>query len=101
MMPPRVAEGGSAPHLLDGGLHLVYTSGVLAMSIIITGYLEGKSMNGGSIFIGNEKPAGYQPGASYNFDPFKVRTHAPRKYTSTQAHMNAHTLTHLTPHHSS
>ena len=45
-----LADGERAPSLLNGGLSSVWASGILVMSIVIAGYLEGKSMNDGSVF---------------------------------------------------
>ena len=71
-LPSILASGDRAPSLLNGGLNSVYASGILMMSIIIAGYLEGKAMNDGSVFIGSEKEEGYMPGASFKFDPLNL-----------------------------
>ena len=63
-----LASNDRAPSILNGGLSSVYASGMLMMSIIIAGYLEGKAMNSGEVFWNSEKPEGYVPG-NYNFDP--------------------------------
>jgi hypothetical protein len=63
-----LADGDRAPSLLNGGLSNIYATGMLMMSIIIAGYLEGKAMNSGEVFWGSEKPEGYVPG-NYGFDP--------------------------------
>ena len=73
--PSILANGDRAPSLLNGGLSSPFASGMLIMSIIIAGYLEGKAMNEGSIYWAAEKPEGYVPG-NFNFDPlnlYKVR----------------------------
>ena len=73
--PSILANGDRAPSLLNGGLSSPFASGVLIMSIIIAGYLEGKAMNEGSIYWAAEKPEGYVPG-NFGFDPlnlYKVR----------------------------
>ena len=54
-------SGSLAPSLLNGGLSSVYATGMLVMSIIIAGLLEGQAMNKGDIFISNEKAADYVP----------------------------------------
>lgn len=64
-------SGGRAPSLFNGGLDNVWASGMLIMSIIIAGYLEGKAMNSGEIFWTAEKPAGYVPG-DLKFDPLNL-----------------------------
>merc|ERR1712146_843087 len=66
-----LASGDRAPSLLNGGLQSVYASGALMMSIILAGYLEGKAMNDGTIFIGSQKPKDYVPG-NLNFDPLNM-----------------------------
>lgn len=66
-----LAEGDRAPSLLNGGLSSIYATGVLIMSIIIAGYLEGKAMNNGDIFWGADKPEDYTPG-DYGFDPLNL-----------------------------
>lgn len=63
-----LANGDKAPSLLNGGLSSIWATGMLIMSIIIAGYLEGKAMNSGEIFWGADKPAGYVPG-DMGFDP--------------------------------
>ena len=68
-------SGSLAPSLLNGGLSSVYATGMLVMSIIIAGLLEGQAMNKGDIFWANEKSADYTPG-NYGFDPlnlYKIR----------------------------
>ncbi len=67
-LPSILAGGDRAPSLLNGGLNSVYASGVLVMSILLAGILEGKSMNDGTVFWGADKPEGYKPG-SMGFDP--------------------------------
>lgn len=66
-----LVDGDRAPSLLNGGLSSVYASGTLILSILIAGYLEGKAMNSGEVFWGNEKPVGYTPG-NYGFDPLNL-----------------------------
>lgn len=66
-----LASGDKAPSLLNGGLSNTWVTGILMMSIIIAGMLEGKAMNSGEIFWGNEKPAGYVPG-DMRFDPLNL-----------------------------
>lgn len=73
-LPSILASGDRAPSLLNGGLNSIYASGILMMSIIIAGYLEGKAMNDGSVFIGSEKEEGYMPGASFKFDPLNLNS---------------------------
>lgn len=63
-----LASGDRAPSLLNGGLSNTWASGMLVMSIVIAGLLEGQAMNSGEIFWGADKPAGYVPG-SFGFDP--------------------------------
>uniref|UniRef100_A0A6C0CMX1 Uncharacterized protein n=1 Tax=viral metagenome TaxID=1070528 RepID=A0A6C0CMX1_9ZZZZ len=70
-MDSILASGDRAPSIINGGLSSVYASGVLAMSVIIAGYLEGKAMNSGEVFWNSEKPDGYIPG-SYEFDPLNL-----------------------------
>lgn len=68
-------SGSLAPSLLNGGLSSVYATGMLIMSIIIAGLLEGQAMNKGDIFISNEKSKDYVPG-DFKFDPlnlYKIR----------------------------
>lgn len=70
-----LSSNDRAPSLLNGGLSSVWASGMLVMSIIIAGYLEGKAMNDGEIFWNATKPKDYVPG-NYGFDPlglFKAR----------------------------
>lgn len=64
-------SGELAPSLLNGGLSSVYASGMLVMSIIIAGLLEGQAMNKGDIFVSNDKPEGYIAG-DYGFDPLNL-----------------------------
>lgn len=66
-----LADGDRAPSLLNGGLDSVYATGMLMMSIIVAGLLEGKAMNSGEVFWGNDKPEGYVPG-NYGFDPLNL-----------------------------
>lgn len=63
-----LASNDRAPSLLNGGLSTPYASSMLMLSIALAGYLEGRSMTDGSVFWGNEKPAGYVPG-NIGFDP--------------------------------
>jgi len=63
-----LSSNDRAPSLLNGGLSSVWASGMLVMSIIIAGYLEGKAMNDGAIFWNAAKPKDYIPG-NYGFDP--------------------------------
>lgn len=70
-MESILANGDKAPSLLNGGLSNTWVTGILMMSIIISGMLEGKAMNSGEIFWGNEKPEGYVPG-NLNFDPLNL-----------------------------
>jgi hypothetical protein len=70
-LPSILAGGERAPSLLNGGLNSVYASGMLMMSIIIAGYLEGKAMNSGEVFWNAEKPDDYTPG-DYGFDPLNL-----------------------------
>ena len=72
-MDSILASGDRAPSIINGGLSSVYPSGVLAISILIAGYLEGKAMNSGVVFWNSEKPEGYIPG-SYGFDPLDLYT---------------------------
>jgi hypothetical protein len=60
-----------APSLLNGGLSSVYASGVLVMSMIIAGMLEGQAMNQGDIFMMAKKSPGYIPG-NFGFDPLNL-----------------------------
>ena len=64
-------SGGRAPSLFNGGLSNVWASGMLVMSIVIAGYLEGKAMNSGEIFWNSEKPENYVPG-DIGFDPLNL-----------------------------
>jgi len=66
-----LASADRAPSLLNGGLSSIYATGMLMMSIIIAGYLEGSAMNSGEVFWGSEKPANYVPG-NYRFDPLNL-----------------------------
>eukprot|EP01035_Chromulina_nebulosa_P021515 gene21515-27859_t len=66
-----LAAGDRAPSILNGGLSNVWASGMLVMSILIAGYLEGKAMNDGEIFWGADKPKDYIPG-NYGFDPLNL-----------------------------
>ena len=66
-----LADNDRAPSLLNGGLSNGWASGILMMSIIIAGLLEGNSMNSGEIFYNAEKPANYVPG-NLGFDPLKL-----------------------------
>ena len=66
-----LAKGDKAPSILNGGLSNVWATGILIMSIIFAGYLEGKAMNDGNIFWGAQKPKDYIPG-NYNFDPLNL-----------------------------
>lgn len=72
-MDSILASGDRAPSILNGGLSSMYASGVLGMSVIIAGYLEGKAMNSGEVFWNSEKPERYIPG-SYGFDPLNLYT---------------------------
>jgi hypothetical protein len=66
-----LVNGDRVPSLLNGGLSNVWATGMLMMSIIIAGYLEGKAMNSGEIFWGADKPPGYVPG-NFGFDPLNL-----------------------------
>jgi hypothetical protein len=66
-----LAANDRAPSLLNGGLSNGWASGMLIMSIIIAGYLEGKAMNSGEIFYNSDKPKGYVPG-NLGFDPLNL-----------------------------
>jgi len=66
-----LADGDRAPSLLNGGLSNVYATGMLMMSIVVAGLLEGKAMNSGEVFWNAEKPEGYVPG-NYGFDPLNL-----------------------------
>jgi Chlorophyll A-B binding protein len=70
-LPSILAANDRAPSILNGGLQNTWAFGMLMMSIIFAGYLEGKAMNDGNIFWGAEKPAGYIPG-DYKFDPLNL-----------------------------
>ena len=70
-LPSILASGDKAPSLLNGGLSSPFASGMLIMSIVIAGYLEGKQMNDGYVFWAAEKPEGYVPG-DYSFDPLNL-----------------------------
>ena len=71
-LPSILAAGDRAPSLLNGGLNSVYASGVLIMSILVAGIVEGRSMNDGTIFWGADKPEGYMPG-NLGFDPLNLK----------------------------
>ena len=66
-----LANNDRAPSLLNGGLSNVWASGVLVMSVIIAGYLEGKQMNDGYVFWNTPKPENYVPG-QIGFDPLNL-----------------------------
>jgi hypothetical protein len=66
-----LAPGGRAPSVLNGALSTSYVSGILFLTLIITGYLESLSMNNGTVFWDSEKPVGYIPG-DYGFDPLNL-----------------------------
>jgi hypothetical protein len=66
-----LADGDRVPSLLNGGLSNPYATGMLMMSIIIAGLLEGKAMNSGEVFWNAEKPKDYVPG-NYGFDPLNL-----------------------------
>ncbi len=73
--PSILANGDKAPSLLNGGLSSPFVSGILVTSILVAGLLEGKAMNDGAVFWGNDKPEGYVPG-NLKFDPlnlYKIR----------------------------
>lgn len=75
-----LASNDRAPSLLNGGLSSVYASGMLMMSIIIAGYLEGKAMNSGEVFWNANKPEGYVPG-NFGFDPLNLYNSKGNKMT--------------------
>lgn len=64
-------NGDRAPSILNGGLSNVWVTGMLIMSILIAGMLEGKAMNDGNIFWGADKPKDYIPG-DFKFDPLNL-----------------------------
>lgn len=66
-----LANGDRAPSLLNGGLSNGWASGMLIMSMLIAGILEGQAMNSGNIFWAAEKPADYIPG-DLGFDPMNL-----------------------------
>jgi hypothetical protein len=63
-----LAAGERVPSLLNGGLDSTWATGMLMMSIIVAGYLDGRAMNSGEIFWASDKPEGYVPG-TLGFDP--------------------------------
>lgn len=63
-----LASDDKAPSILNGGLSNFYASGILMMSIVIAGFLEGNAMNSENVFWNSEKPEGYVPG-DIGFDP--------------------------------
>lgn len=63
-----LASNDRAPSLLNGGLSNGWATGMLMMSIIIGGILEGQAMNSGEVFYSADKPKGYVPG-NLGFDP--------------------------------
>lgn len=65
------ANGDRAPSILNGGLDNVWATGMLMMSIIIAGLLEGRAMNSGEVFWAADKPKGYVPG-DLGFDPLNL-----------------------------
>lgn len=67
-LPSILAGADRAPSLLNGGLSSGWASGMLIMSIIIAGLLEGTQMNKGDIFWNVQKSEGYIPG-DMSFDP--------------------------------
>jgi len=67
-----LAPNDKAPSLLNGGLDSVWSSGILVMSIMLAGYLEGQAMNSGEIFWGSTKPKDYVPG-DIGFDPLNLK----------------------------
>lgn len=71
-LPSILASGDRAPALLNGGLNSAYASGVLIVSILVAGLIEGRSMNDGTIFWGADKPEGYVPG-DLGFDPLNLK----------------------------
>ena len=72
-LPSILASGDRAPALLNGGLNSVYASGILIVSILVAGLVEGRSMNDGTIFWGADKPEGYVPG-NLGFDPLNLKS---------------------------
>jgi hypothetical protein len=66
-----LADNDRAPSLLNGGLSNAWVTGMLMMSIIIAGILEGKAMNSGEIFWNSDKPDDYVPG-KVGFDPLNL-----------------------------
>jgi hypothetical protein len=66
-----LANGDRAPSILNGGLSNGWAFGMLIMSIILAGTLEGKAMNDGDIFWGATKPSNYIPG-DLKFDPMNL-----------------------------
>lgn len=66
-----LANNDRAPSILNGGLSNTWAFGMLMMSAIIAGLLEGKAMNDGDIFWGATKPEGYIPG-DFKFDPLNL-----------------------------
>jgi len=70
-----LASNDRAPSLLNGGLANGWAEGILVMSVLIAGILEGIAMNSGEVFYNTPKPANYVPG-NYGFDPlnlYKIR----------------------------
>lgn len=63
-----LADGGKAPSILNGGLSSTYASGILSASIVVSAYLENKSLNTGEVFWNAKKSEDYIPG-DYKFDP--------------------------------
>lgn len=72
-LPSILADGDRAPALLNGGLNSLYASGILIVSILVAGLVEGRSMNDGTIFWGADKPEGYIPG-NLGFDPLNLKS---------------------------
>ena len=72
-LPSILANGDRAPSLLNGGLNSIYASGILIVSILVAGLIEGRSMNDGTIFWGADKPEGYIPG-NLGFDPLNLKS---------------------------
>jgi hypothetical protein len=66
-----LAYADRAPSILNGGLSSIYASSMLMASIVIAGYLEGKSMESGEVFWNAEKSEQYKPG-NLNFDPLEL-----------------------------
>lgn len=66
-----LAKGDKAPSILNGGLDSTWASGILVMSILLAAFLEGKAMNNGEVFWGNEKSDSYLPG-DLKFDPLNL-----------------------------